>query len=106
MTLRDLQAELAARFAAQDRASGLPFLVSVMQEEVGELARAVRRGQAEHAGKEAVDVLFMALSVCTVLGADAEQQLRAKFLDRPLGDVTRTWTDLPRPDAPRGDLPR
>ncbi|MCA1814100.1 MAG: hypothetical protein LC624_09145 [Halobacteriales archaeon] len=96
MTLHALQAELAARFAAQDRASGAAFLVSVLQEEVGELARAVRKGQQEHAGKEAVDVLFLALSLCNVLGQDAEGQLRAKFLQRPMGDVTRTWTDLPR----------
>lgn len=96
MTLRDLQAELAARFAEGDRASGLPFLVSVLQEEVGELARAVRRGEAGHAGEEAVDVLFVALSVCSVLGQDAEALLRAKFLQRPVGDVTRSWTDLPR----------
>lgn len=95
MELRALQAALAERFAEQDKASGLPFLVSVLQEEVGELARAVRKGEREAAGREAVDVLFMALSVCNVLGFDAEQQLRAKFLERPLGEVTRTWEDLP-----------
>jgi NTP pyrophosphatase (non-canonical NTP hydrolase) len=96
MELRELQAALAARFAEGDRASGPAFLVSVLQEEVGELARAVRRGEGSGAGEEAVDVLFMALSLCNVLGCDAEAQLRAKFLDRPLGAVTRTWTDLPR----------
>lgn len=96
MDFHDLQSQLAARFAEQDARSGLPFLVSVLQEEVGELARAVRRGERGPAGAEAVDVLFMALSVCNVLGVDAEQAMRAKFLDRPLGDVTRTWTDVPR----------
>jgi NTP pyrophosphatase (non-canonical NTP hydrolase) len=96
MDLPALQAALAARFAEGDRASGLPFLVGVLQEEVGELAKAVRQGRRDEAGKEAVDVLFMALSVCNVLGQDAEAQLRAKFLDRAMGDVTRSWTDVPR----------
>lgn len=96
MELRELQAALAARFAEQDQRSGLPFLVSVLQEEVGELARAARKGQAREAGAEAVDVLFMALSICNVLGEDAEARLRAKFLDRSLADVTRTWEDVPR----------
>jgi len=91
-----LQRSLADRFAEQDKASGLPFLVSVLQEEVGELARAVRQGDASRAGEEAVDVLFMALSICNVAGKDAESALRAKFLDRPMREVTRTWEDLPR----------
>ncbi|HEV8361689.1 MAG TPA: MazG nucleotide pyrophosphohydrolase domain-containing protein [Candidatus Thermoplasmatota archaeon] len=96
MELRALQDALAERFAAMDRQAGLPFLVSVLQEEVGELARAVRKGEAQRAGDEACDVLFMALSICNVLGQDAEQQVRAKFLERPLADVTRTWEDVPR----------
>lgn len=96
MELRELQAALAARYAEGDRAAGLPFLVSVLQEEVGELAKAVRRGEREGVGKEACDVLFMALSVCSVVGFDAEGQVRGKFLDRPMGDVTKTWTDVPR----------
>lgn len=96
MEFRALQHALAQRFAEQDRASGLPFLVSVMAEEVGELAKAVRQGRRDEAGKEACDVLFMALSVCNVLGVDAEAQVRAKFLDRDLGEVTRTWDDVPR----------
>jgi NTP pyrophosphatase (non-canonical NTP hydrolase) len=96
MELAELQAALAARFAEQDKASGLPFLVSVLQEEVGELAKAFRKGTPEDVGKEACDVLFMALSVCNVVGLDVEAQVKAKFLDRSKQDVTRTWTDLPR----------
>lgn len=95
MELRALQQALGERYAAMDQQAGLPFLLSVMQEEVGELARAVRKGQREEAGKEAVDVLFLALSVCNVLGFDAEPQLRAKFLERSMADVTRTWEDVP-----------
>lgn len=96
MELREFQGQLGARFAEQDKTSGLPFLVSVMAEEVGELAKAVRQGKRDEAGREACDVLFMALSVCNVLGFDAEAQLRAKFLDRAKAEVTRTWEDVPR----------
>lgn len=91
MDLRAIQAGLAERFAAGDRELGLPFLVGVLQEEVGELARAVRKGSAEGAGEEAVDVLFLALSVCNVAGCDAEATLRRKFLDRPRDEVARSW---------------
>ena len=94
---RDAAVPAHADDVEQDRASGLPFLVSVLQEEVGELARAVRKGLPGEAGKEAVDVLFLALCLCNLLGQDAEAQLRAKFLDRPHAEVTRTWEDVPGP---------
>lgn len=96
MELAELQRALGERFLALDQRSGAPFLVSVLQEEVGELAKAVRQGKRDEAGKEACDVLFMALSLCNVLGIDAERQVRAKFLARPLGEVTQTWEDVPR----------
>jgi NTP pyrophosphatase (non-canonical NTP hydrolase) len=94
MHLAELQAALAERFLAMDRQSGQAFLVSVLQEEVGELARSVRRGDGR-AGQEACDVLFVALCLCNLVGQDAEAQLKAKFLARPRADVTRTWEDVP-----------
>lgn len=64
-------------------------------EEVGELAEAIRRGQAEEAREEVADVAFMAISLANVLGVDVEAAVRAKFLARSVGDVTRSWTDVP-----------
>ncbi|HLE97542.1 MAG TPA: MazG nucleotide pyrophosphohydrolase domain-containing protein [Candidatus Thermoplasmatota archaeon] len=111
--LSEIQRRLDGRFGAGDRSAGLPFLVLVLQEEVGEVAEAVRKGDRGSAAREAVDALFVALSLANAAGADAEALLRAKFLDRPIGDVAASWTDVPAgrsrgagDDAPPGDHPR
>lgn len=90
-----LQSELAARFLEGDRRSGASFLMMVLMEEVGELAEAVRRGDADAARAEVADVAFMALSLANVLDADVEGAIRAKFLRRKREDVTKSWTDVP-----------
>ena len=90
-----LQSDLAARFAEGDRKSGASFLMMVLMEEVGELAEAIRRGEAEEARTEVTDVAFMAFSLASVLDADVEQRIREKFLKREKGDVTKSWTDVP-----------
>jgi NTP pyrophosphatase (non-canonical NTP hydrolase) len=91
--LREVQRRIDKKFGAQDRASGPAFLTMVLLEEVGELCEAVRKGETEAAGAEAVDVLFVALSIANVAGADAERLLVSKFLE---GDPTGSWTDVPR----------
>lgn len=93
--LREIQRRIDARYGALDRRSGAAFLVLVLQEEVGELAEAVRKGDGVEAGKEAADVLFAALAVANIVGADAEALLTAKFLDRAGAEVTKSWTDVP-----------
>ena len=93
--LAEIQRRMDARFGARDRASGAPFLVLVLQEEVGELAEAVRKGDRAAAGAEAADVVFAALALANVVGADVEAELVRKFLDRPKGAVSASWTDLP-----------
>ena len=89
------QQDLAARFAAQDKASGASFLALVLMEEVGELAEAIRRGDKAHAQKECADVAFMAYALANVLDVDLEAAIRAKFLARGMDEVTKSWTDLP-----------
>lgn len=91
-----LQQDLAARFAEGDKNSGAPFLALVLMEEVGELAEALRRGDAAESGKEVADVAFMAYSIANVLGVDLDETIRAKFLKRDTRDVTKSWDDVPR----------
>lgn len=95
MDLREIQRRLDERYGALDRRSGAEFMVLVLQEEVGELAEAVRKGDRVEAGKEAVDVVFAALALANVVGADAEALLASKFLDRPDAEVRKSWTDVP-----------
>ena len=90
-----LQQDLAARFAEGDKKSGATFLALVLMEEVGELAEAIRRGDRDEARKEVADVAFMAHAIANVLDVDLEESIRAKFLQRKMEDVSKTWTDLP-----------
>ncbi|HWG89243.1 MAG TPA: MazG nucleotide pyrophosphohydrolase domain-containing protein [Candidatus Thermoplasmatota archaeon] len=94
MDLRAIQARIEEKYGPGDQEMGVPFLCMVLMEEVGELSEAARKGDRENIGKEAVDVLFMALAIANRAGIDAEAQLRAKFLDRDLKEVAKTWDDV------------
>lgn len=94
--MTSLQQDLAARFAEGDRKSGAAFLALVLMEEVGELAEAIRRGDKGEAQKEVADVAFMAYALANVLDADLDALVRAKFLQRKMEDVSKSWTDVPR----------
>lgn len=92
MDLAAIQRTIDEKFGQQDRRSGLPFLAMVLLEEVGEVCEAVRKGDREDAGREAVDVVFIALALANAAGVAVEPQLVSKFLDR---DPTASWTDVP-----------
>ncbi len=94
MDLAGLQERLEARYGEGDEEMGLRFLALVLVEEVGELAEAVRRNRLEAAGSECVDVAFMALSLANRLDVDLDAAIRERYLDRPLEDVTGSWTDV------------
>ncbi|HVL48079.1 MAG TPA: MazG nucleotide pyrophosphohydrolase domain-containing protein [Candidatus Thermoplasmatota archaeon] len=94
MELSAIQRAVAERTLAGDREMGVGFLAMVLAEETGEVAEAARKGDLAHAGKEAVDVAFMALAIANLAGVDVEGALRAKFLDRPMEDVAKSWTDV------------
>jgi NTP pyrophosphatase (non-canonical NTP hydrolase) len=101
MTFGSLQREISERYAENDRKMGVPFLAMVLVEEVGEFAEAARKGDAAESGKEIADVAFMCLAIANVLGVDVEAAIRAKFLKRPLGEVTKTWDDVTWREPPR-----
>jgi NTP pyrophosphatase (non-canonical NTP hydrolase) len=93
MDLSDLQKEIQERYGEIDRASGSLFLLSVLFEECGELATAIRRQKAT-AAEEVADVVFCALSIANLLEADIDRLLQEKYLRRGFDEVTRSWTDL------------
>jgi NTP pyrophosphatase (non-canonical NTP hydrolase) len=95
MDLKEIQEELKSRYGRLDESSGAIFLLSVLIEECGELASAVRRNK-DNAGEEVADVMFCALSLANVIGADIDSLLIDKYLKRDFGDVTKTWNDLPQ----------
>jgi NTP pyrophosphatase (non-canonical NTP hydrolase) len=93
MDLSDFQKAINERYSEIDKASGSFFLLSVLLEECGELANAIRREKAT-AAEEVVDIVFCALSIANLLGADVDYLLQEKYLYRDFDEVTRSWTDL------------
>jgi len=93
MDLSDFQKAIHERYGETDKASGSFFLLSVLLEECGELATAVRREKAT-AAEEVADVVFCALSIANLLEADIDHLLQEKYLRREFDEVTRSWTDL------------
>ena len=93
MDLSDFQKVISERYGKIDKASGSFFLLSVLLEECGELATAIRREKAT-AAEEVADVVFCALSIANLLEADIDHLLQEKYLRREFDEVTRSWTDL------------
>ncbi len=93
MELTAIQRKLKERYAGIDESSGPLFLLSVLMEECGELASALRHHEQSAIG-EVADVVFCALSIANLLNADVEHVLHEKYLHRTLEEVTRSWTDI------------
>ena len=93
MDLSDFQKAIRERYGEIDKASGLFFLLSVLLEECGELATAIRRQEAA-AAEEVADVVFCALSIANLLEVDVDHLLQQKYLRRGVDEVTRSWTDF------------
>ena len=70
MDLGDLQRSIERTFGARDRQRGLPATVAWLAEEVGELARAVRKGSREEQEHELADVLAWLLTLANQVGID------------------------------------
>ena len=65
--LADLQLTIAATYGARDRARGVPATVAWLAEEVGELAKAVRKGSREQQLHEFGDALAWLASLANQL---------------------------------------
>jgi NTP pyrophosphatase (non-canonical NTP hydrolase) len=66
--LRELQRLMEETYGTRDRARGVPATVAWLAEEVGELARAARKGTREEQLHELGDVLAWLVSLANQLG--------------------------------------
>ena len=80
MELGDLQATIEATFGARDRARGVDGTFRWWVEEVGEVAKALRRGDPAELEHELGDALAWLASVANVAGVDLEQAA-ARYAD-------------------------
>lgn len=76
MELRELQATIAATFGARDRARGVDGTFRWWVEEVGEVAKALRRGAPAELEHELGDALAWLVSVANLAGVELERAMR------------------------------
>lgn len=70
--LADFQRTMDDVYGARDRARGVPTTVAWLAEEVGELARAARKGTVDEQRHELSDVLAWLASLANQLGLSLE----------------------------------
>ncbi|MDP9387866.1 MAG: pyrophosphohydrolase [Actinomycetota bacterium] len=80
MELGDLQQRMDALYGGRDRARGVEATVAWLAEEVGELARAVRKGSRDEQRHELGDVLAWLASLANQLGLSLDEAV-ARYVD-------------------------
>jgi NTP pyrophosphatase (non-canonical NTP hydrolase) len=73
--LDELQAVIAATYGERDAARGIPATVAWLAEEVGELARAARKGTRAEQLHELSDVVAWTASLANQLGLSLSEAL-------------------------------
>ena len=73
MDLHELETLIASTYGERDRERGLPAAVAWLAEEVGELARAIRKGTREEQVHELSDALAWLTSIAVQLGVPLEE---------------------------------
>ena len=79
LTLAELQQHIRDRYFAADKARGTAGTWMWFTEEVGELARALARGE-QNIAEEFADVLAWLCTLANINGVDLEQAVRQKYL--------------------------
>ncbi len=73
MEIGEFQRRLEALYGDRDRARGRDGTFAWFVEEVGELSRALRRGEPENLREEFSDALAWLVSLATLAGVDMEE---------------------------------
>ncbi len=79
MRIREFQKLIEAIYYERDAARGLAGTHMWFAEEVGELTRALRRGQKEELAGEFADVLAWLATLASIAGVDLEEVARRKY---------------------------
>jgi NTP pyrophosphatase (non-canonical NTP hydrolase) len=76
MELAELQRIIEATYGERDRARGIPSSVAWLCEEVGELAKAARKGSRDEQLEELADVLAWTASLANQLGLSMDDAMQ------------------------------
>ena len=83
MTIREFQELIREAYFERDSRRGLFKTWLWLQEEMGELAKAIRRGDTENIAEEIADVIAWTISVANLLGIDVEDAIIKKYVPPP-----------------------
>lgn len=79
MTINEFQRLIESIYLEKDRARGIPANVAWLMEEVGELSRALRKGDEQEIAGEFADVLAWLCTLASIAGVDLERVAAAKY---------------------------
>jgi NTP pyrophosphatase (non-canonical NTP hydrolase) len=80
MDLRDVQGLMESTYGERDRGRGIAGALAWLTEEVGELARAIRKGTRDEQVHELGDVLAWLASIANQLGLSLDEAF-ARYAD-------------------------
>ncbi|MHC5036962.1 MAG: MazG nucleotide pyrophosphohydrolase domain-containing protein [Planctomycetota bacterium] len=79
MNIRTFQKKIEELYFEKDSQRGTPATFCWFAEEVGELARALRKGDADSRNEEFADVLAWLATLASLTGVDLEKAARDRF---------------------------
>lgn len=94
MHFSEFQELMKRKLGDKDKQMGPAFLMNVLVEEVGELARALRKEAQADIAEEIADVIFSAISLANVSNIQVEPILKRKYMGKPLSEISKKWTDV------------
>ncbi len=94
MQISEFQILMKNKLGDKDKQMGWAFLLNVLIEEVGELARSLRKETKTEIADEIADVIFSTVSIANVLDIQIEPILKRKYVDNPLSEIGKKWTDV------------
>lgn len=79
MELSELQRLMESTYGERDRARGVPASVAWLAEEIGEFAKAARKGSRGEQLEELADVLAWVASIANQLGVSMEDAVVGRY---------------------------
>jgi len=78
----------------EDRQMGPLFLMNVLVEEIGELAKAVRNKNRKEIAEEISDTLFCSICLANAFDLEIEEAIIDKYVKHSLEEISKKWTDV------------
>lgn len=82
------------KIAEKDRQMDSLFLFSVLSEEIGELAKALRNNDLDEIAEEISDTIFCSICIANLFDLKIEETILKKYVNRSLNQISKDWTDV------------